>query len=347
MLIAAAVDAGVSPGTLEKKLKHALRLKDWRFVISTAEDHGGGKRLSVQGGERMFDSPRAMRKILAESQFTPATKQKILAVFDTITEAEASVHGIAASKIHFHELNALDTIIDIAGGCCVLEELGVQTLLCSPVNIGRIAPAALSIVKQYKIPVWSDTPDRELATPTGIALAARLANGFCSMPVIKVSSSGRGFGQQAIPGKINALQLFIAAPDDTCDAYGSDTVVLIETNIDDMDPRVYSYVTEKLFGAAALDVWLTSIMMKKGRPGTKLSVLCPEAREKAVVDILFTETTTLGVRRSSVQRWILPRSLSSGEKWGILPNGQVKKNKEYRIAVKKAVQSSKPLRSFL
>ncbi len=347
MLMAAAVDAGIPPRSLEKELKRALKLRGWSLSFSEASEHGGGKRLIVKGGERRFRSPGDMRKILSSSAFSPAVKRKMLAVFDTITGAESEVHGIPVPRIHFHEMNALDTIVDIAGNCRAFEMLGVEKLLCSPVNIGRAAPAALAIIRRFGIPVWSDTPEKELATPTGIALAASLSDGFCDMPAMRITASGRGFGHQRVPGKTNALQLLISSSKGLKDGYGSDAVMLLETNIDDMDPRVYPYVSDRLFQAGALDVWLTQIMMKKGRPGTMISVLCPRGRERDAVDILFHETTTLGIRRTAVERWTLPRVSAGAEKKGMLPGGRVKTGKEYRVAEKKAVQTSKPLRSFL
>jgi uncharacterized protein (DUF111 family) len=183
----------------------------------------------------------------------------------------------------------------------------------------------------------------ELATPTGVAILSSFASHYESMTFTPLQRAGYGAGLRDIPGKPNVLAIYQGSPT----IWSRDQVVLLETHIDDMDPRLYPHVTDLLFKKGALDVWWSSVGMKKGRPGTAFSVLCSPEQENVMTAILFQETTTLGIRRQALERHVLPRQSKGRFKIAILPHGENKKQVEYEPARKRADRSSIPLRELL
>jgi uncharacterized protein (TIGR00299 family) protein len=339
MIIASLVDAGVPVKILEKKLKSALKVGNWTFKVSTASRcHYPAKLLIVEGNHH-FKSPYDIVRILKNSRLSDKLKAKTIAIIETLIKAESKVHGVPKGEVHFHELNSIDTLIDAAGSCLALEMLGIEEVFSSPLNLGRPAPATLEIVKEKKIPVFSDNPKFELSTPTGAAIITNIASRFGISPKMIIERTGISTGTQVIEGAQNVLQALIGKRDDG--------VILLETNIDDMDPRIYPYVCGLLFKAGVKDAWLTQIIMKKGRPGIKLSVICNDFTEGKVVDIIFTETTTLGVRRQEISRHVLPRKLGKNDKTAFLRGGKTKTNTEFEQAVIKARKTGRPLREIL
>ena len=347
MILASLIDAGLSARQLGGKLKNALKIPGWRLSVSECERHHMPAKLLKVKGDVSFDSPRQMRNIITRAAFTGAAKKNMLSILDTLVLAESRVHNVPAGKVHFHELNSIDTLIDISGACLALEMLGIAQVQASPINVGRPAPATLKIITEKKTPVYSTIPDVELATPTGIAIITTLATSFGDMPCLHPEKAGFGAGEKILAGIPNLLSVIIGTTRPQPAGYDMDETVLLETNIDDMDPRLYPYVTEKLFSAAAKDVWLTQVLMKKGRPGIVLSVLCAAQQEKELIDIIFKETTTLGIRRSLHPRYTLKREKKDDEKIALLPNGKTRKKSEFEDARQKALKSSHPLRNIL
>jgi uncharacterized protein (TIGR00299 family) protein len=257
-----------------------------------------------------------VRGIIQAADLPEPVKQRAVAVFTRLAEAEAAVHGSTVESVHFHEVGALDAIIDIVGVCAGLHELGVTQLYASSVPLGegwvnsahgRIpvpAPATLNLLTAVHAPVRPAPGPGELVTPTGAALLAELAT--FSQPRMTLQRIGVGTGQKDFAWP-NVARLMLGEP------VGSGEYVQIETNIDDMNPELYSAVSDALFAAGALDVWLTPIQMKKGRPGVLLGVLAPAAQENALADLLLRETTTLGVRVRSVHRHEAQRTFATVE----------------------------------
>ncbi|MFN8439996.1 MAG: nickel pincer cofactor biosynthesis protein LarC [Caldilineaceae bacterium] len=255
-----------------------------------------------------------IQAIIEAATLPDVVKQRAIAVFTRLAQAEATVHGTTVEQIHFHEVGALDAIIDIVGTCAGLHELGIDKLNASGLPLGegwtqsahgRIplpAPATLMLLSAANAPTRPAPGPGELVTPTGAALVAELAT--FQQPRMKLKRIGTGTGQKDFPWP-NVARLWLGEP------LESGGLVEIETNIDDMNPELYGAVSAKLFAAGALDVWTTPIQMKKGRPATLLSVLAPTTYETALTHLLLTETTTLGVRVHPIYRHEAERQMTT------------------------------------
>ena len=247
-----------------------------------------------------------------------------LEVFNNLAIAEGAVHGIPPKKVHFHEVGAVDAIIDIVGTCIGLDWLDIEELYCSPLPTGGgtvkaahgilavPVPAVVKLWETRKVPVYSNGIAKELVTPTGAALAVTLARTFGASPAMKLSKMGLGAGSKdfTIP---NILRLWIGEADEAQPkvALTQETITVLETQIDDLNPQVVAYTLERLLAAGALDVFTQNIGMKKSRSGILLTVICQPALAQTCKKIIFRETTTLGIRERSQSRSILDRNLVS------------------------------------
>jgi uncharacterized protein (TIGR00299 family) protein len=347
MLIAACIDAGVNKTELERRLRRGLKIAGWEIEVREIQrGHAKAKSITVLG-DRPFDSAAQMLAVLKKSAFPKTVKETGVAILESIIAAEARVHGVRRQEVHFHELNSIDTLVDIMGVCTALELLGIDRVCATPINLGCAAPATLEIVKAKGVPVFSQDAVHELATPTGTAIIAGISRSFEGMPLMQAECTGRGAGTREIPGNAGVLQIIAGTSPRGVLPYRTDETILLETNIDDMDPRVYPYVSEQLFAVPVKDVWFTQILMKKGRPGVMISVLCAAEQEAAAVQILFAETTTLGLRRTVCPRYILQRKEQRGQKLAYLPEGKSKVSEEYEIAKHRALHAGSPLKDFL
>jgi len=254
-------------------------------------------------------------KIIEGAELSPRAKQNAIAVFRKLGEAEAEVHQVPIEKIHFHEVGAADSIADIVGACVALDALDIGALICSPLNVGSgtvktehgvlPVPAPATALLLRGAPIYSAGPAFELTTPTGAALAATLAREFGALPPMTIARTGHGAGDHDFPGQANVLRAILG---ETAGAEEALSVAIIEANIDDSNPQVLAYATERLLEAGALDVTLQPIVMKKGRPGHLLRVIAkPEDREP-LAQIVFRETSTLGLRIYSAERRVQARS---------------------------------------
>ncbi len=258
-------------------------------------------------------------RLIDESALSDFVKTNSKRIFETIGIAEAKIHNIPYEKVHFHEVGAIDSIIDIVGACICLENMGVTKVYTTPVKLGKglintqhgvmpnPAPATLEILKDY--PVELTNIDFELTTPTGAAIVKTLSNGVFdagSMGNVKIKSIGFGSGTFDIKESPNLLRVMIYEEENILN---KEKLVQIETNIDDMNPQIYPYVMQKLFDAGVLDVFYHDIIMKKGRPGILLSVLAPDNILNEVLDIIYSETTTLGVRVTHIDRHKIEREI--------------------------------------
>lgn len=247
-------------------------------------------------------------------------------IFRNLAVAEGKVHGIEPSQVHFHEVGATDAIVDIVGTCLGLHWLGVDQIFCSalPTGGGTVktahgrlpvpVPAVLQLWETRQVPVYHNGIDRELVTPTGAAIATTLAQTFGSPPPMTLQHIGRGAGTADLPLP-NVLRLWLGEPSSsppTLPAFSpQETVIVLETQIDDLNPQAIGYTFEALLAAGALDVFTQSIGMKKSRPGILLTVICHPQKVSACETVLFTETSTLGIRRSQQQRTPLDRQFTT------------------------------------
>ena len=322
MILGALVDAGASFPDLVRGLKR-LRLSG--FTLRKRRVHRGAIHATkvdvvITSGLRKPLSLRRIQTILSTSRIPDKIKQQSRSVFDRLAEAEGHAHRVAKDRVHFHEVGVLDSFVDIVGGLICCDLLGVTRVTSSPVNVGAgtlqsahgvlPAPGPAVAMLAKGIPIYSAGPHRELTTPTGMALLRTLTSEFGPMPVMTPTAVGYGAGDADPDGWPNALRVFFARPPSR-GARERDTVLQVETNLDDVNPQTYEYVMEQLFTRGALDVTLTPVIMKRGRPGIVLTCLVAPAQLDQMLDVIFQETTTLGVRVREVTRQILPRRFSS------------------------------------
>lgn len=311
MFLGALVDAGL-PGDALAAEVGKLDLRGYR--LETENTHRGSiaaTKLTVVLEETVHPH-RGLADIAAlinRSDLDPTDKERSIAIFERLAKAEANIHGVAADAVTFHEVGAVDAIVDIVGAVAGLRLLGVEELYCSPLPAGSgwaqgshgplpvPAPATLQLLADAGAPITAG-PDVEieLVTPTGAAIVATLAR--FERPAIVPSAIGYGAGSRQLDDRPNVLRIWLGEtpPDHT------GAMVLIETNIDDMSPELLGYAQERLFAAGAVDVWFTSVQMKKNRPGVMLSAICAIELEAEVSATVLRETTTLGVRVRPIAR---------------------------------------------
>ncbi len=270
--------------------------------------------------------PRMYRdivQIIERSSLAEGVKRKSIEAFDVLAGAEAAIHGLPKQEVHFHEVGAVDSIVDVVGAFYGLDELGIERVVSSPLTLGSgsvdcehgtlpvPAPATLRIAEGLPVRSW-DT-GAELTTPTGAAIIRTAASEFGSIPAMKMTAVGYGAGGRDLDRIPNIMRLVVGETSDR----EFDEVAILETNIDDMNPQFFSHLYEDLFAAGALDVWVTDVMMKKGRPGFLLSVLAERTGASRLADLVLAGTTTSGVRLTTAERIKLPReSLAVETRYG-------------------------------
>jgi pyridinium-3,5-bisthiocarboxylic acid mononucleotide nickel chelatase len=314
MTVGALIDAGADAQALMQSLE-ALGTGA-KFEAEKTKRRGiAASKFRVLGGDgKTHRHLKHILEMIQKSGIADRAKQNASAVFQRLGEAEAKVHDIPIEKVHFHEVGAVDSICDIVGACVGLDLLDIGAVYCSPVNVGSgtvktehgvlpvPAPATSELLTGK--PIYARGPSLELTTPTGAAIAATLATEFGALPPMNVVANGYGAGDYDFPEHANVLRVLIGG---TTGAEESTTVAVLEANIDDSTPQVLGYAMERLFDAGALDVTLASVLMKKSRPGTLLSVIArPEDREN-LARIMFEETSTLGLRIHSAERRVKAR----------------------------------------
>jgi uncharacterized protein (TIGR00299 family) protein len=259
-----------------------------------------------------------IRAIIEKAAISETAKNTAIRIFEALGEAEAKVHNTSVEQVHFHEVGAVDAMVDIVCAAVGAEALGVDEIICSPLNVGGgmvqcahgtfpvPAPATVELLKDA--PVHSSGVQAELVTPTGAAIVKTLAIRFASFPEMKVERSGYGAGSREFPGHPNVLRLTLgeAAPQFAAKT-SLEKIAVLEANLDDLNPQVVGYVMEKLLEEGALDAFAAPVQMKKNRPGTLLTVLCKPEQASTLTQLLFSETTTLGVRRREEVRQALAR----------------------------------------
>lgn len=311
MLLGLLVDLGVSVEALREGLSQ-LGLPISLEARPGMKGAIGGTKVELSCADQADDRNLSeIREIIERTGLPARVKERAVRVFTRLAEAEARVHRMPVDQVHFHEVGALDAIGDVVGVVLGLELLGVDRIVASALPTGRgfvecrhgriplPAPAVVELAVGWPLRELDLTS--ELTTPTGAALVTTLGEYASAMPLIASERVGYGLGTRelAIPNAVRGV-LGLAGG-------AADRVVELEANIDDLNPQVYGYVSDQLFAAGALDVWLTPIQMKKGRPGTKLSVLCEESHRSAMASLIFSETSTLGVRMTVHERIVLER----------------------------------------
>ena len=329
MILGALVDAGASLVSIEEAVFH-LGLHGVRITAEPAVSgavRGTRVRVETVTEQPSRDWP-TIRALIADSTLTPPVRDRSLAVFAALAKAESEAHREPIEQVHFHEVGAVDAIVDIVGACTGLHALGVDQVVSRPVAVGSgwvhsdhgllpvPAPATANLLAGNSAPIRPDPPadpaPGELLTPTGAAILVTLAS--WTVPAYIPERVGYGFGTRELPWP-NALRLWIGETTGTGIPEAEE--FLLETNIDDMNPQFFEPLSERLFAAGALDVWLTPVTMKKGRPATVVSAIVPAERRANVERALFFESTTIGVRATAVSRTRAPRRFETvATRWG-------------------------------
>jgi hypothetical protein len=271
---------------------------------------------------------KEIKEIIGRAGIAESAKRTAIAMFEALGAAEAKIHDVDIEKIHFHEVGAVDAMVDIVCAAVGVEVLGVGEIICSPLNVGGgtvecahgtipvPAPATVELLKGA--PVFSSGIQAELVTPTGAAIVKTLVARFAAFPEMRIEKTGYGAGSQNFAHHANVLRLTVGeALPNLATKTSQDTVTVLEANLDDLNPQVFGYVLDRLLEEGALDVFGVPVQMKKSRPGTLLTVLCKPEDAARLAEIIFAETTTLGVRRREEKRQILARKwLSVFTQWG-------------------------------
>lgn len=316
MTVGALLDAGADWALVESSL-HSLNLGATYQLEKTKRKGIAASKFHVHGGEQKAHRHLPhIEKIIEAADLPAQARDNAIAVFRRLGEAEALSHNVPVEKVHFHEVGAVDSISDIVGACVALASLSIEEVYASKINVGSgtvltehgilpvPTPATTELLKQA--PVYSAGPETELTTPTGAALLATLTKGYGGLPPVRVLAQGFGAGDKDFPSQANVLRVLIG---EKTGAIEATTVNILEANIDDSSPQILGYAMERLLEAGALDVTLAPIFMKKNRPATLLSVIATPADTEQLVRIIFTETSTLGLRIVEAARRVAARQL--------------------------------------
>ena len=316
MILGALVAAGVSANELKDQLA-LLNVQGYAIDFQTVNRSGiSATYARVQTApEHAHRHLSDILKIIYDSQLSDSVKARAAKIFSRLAEAKARVHNQPIENVHFHEVGALDAIIDVVGAAICFDLLGIEAFACSALHVGSgmvdmdhgrfpVPPPAVTELLQGA-PFYSTEIKGELLTPTGAAIITTVCTQFGPLPQLKLEQTGYGAGTREYEKFPNVLRILIG---ESLDAQHKDAKLwILETNVDDMSPQVFGHVMERAFELGALDCYFTPIQMKKNRPGVLLSVLCREGERERLMDLLFSETTTLGIRSYQVDRRALER----------------------------------------
>ncbi|CAN5539392.1 nickel pincer cofactor biosynthesis protein LarC [soil metagenome] len=331
MILGALVALGVDKMKLIEQLK-LLDIADFSIEFTTRNKSGiAATYAEVKvSHEKVHRHLHCIEKIINESRLNEKIKNRAIQIFNKLAEAEAKIHGIDVQKVHFHEVGALDAIIDVIGACIGFELLEIEKFSCSRIHVGSgsvkmahgkfpVPPPAVTELL-LNIPIYSTEIEGELITPTGAAIISTVCDEFGQIPEMRVEKTAYGAGTRDYKDFPNVLRLMLGESENQLRITNYelrekndlrftiyDLLVLIETNIDDLSPQMLGFVMERAFELGALDFWFTPIQMKKNRPATLVSILCEKEKREVLTELLYVETSTLGVRISEVERNCLPR----------------------------------------
>lgn len=318
MTLGAVVDAGCPLDALRGGLE-GLQVPGWSLTSEKVWKNGMSAtyvRVTTEDQSK-HRGLAAILEILEKSRLSSGVRSRAANIFRKLGEAEASVHDVPLEKIHFHEVGAVDAIVDIVGACIGFEALGVESFASSALNVGGgtakmahgvlpvPAPATAKLLQGK--PTYSNGVQKELVTPTGAAIVATLCEHFGPQPPMSVSAIGYGAGTLDLEGQPNVVRIMLGEAAEKVVPGFDEEIAVIEANLDDMNPQIYGYFLERALAGGALDVYTTPVQMKKNRPGTLLTVLCRPADANPLISLIFAETTTFGVRTYRAQRRTLPR----------------------------------------
>ena len=316
MILGAFLDLGLDLDTLSGHLAK-MKLGDYKLAVSR-EKRGAisGTRLNIQveEGKQPHRSMAQIREMIGESRLPGKVKQTSLAILERLAGVEGNLHQQSPEDVHFHEIGAIDSIVDMVGACIGLHLLDIEKVVASPLPLGRgfvqcqhgklplPAPATLALLKDT--PVYDSGQQREMVTPTGAAILTTICSNYGGFPEMSIARVGYGVGLHPEDHPPNLLRIVLGqAPSEVA----KEKLLMVETSIDDMNPEFYGHLMEQLLKAGVLDVNVLPAQMKKNRPGQLLRVLIPEGLRESVLQILFSETTTLGIRIHEVERYSLAR----------------------------------------
>lgn len=334
MILGALIALGID----EKKLVEQIKLLDIaEFEIEFTKRNKAG--ISAVHADVKVPEEKSHRhlhtieKIINESRLNDSIKERAVKIFTKLATAEAKVHGTELQKVHFHEVGAMDAIIDVVGACIGFEMLGIEKFVCSKVHVGSgfvnmahgkfpVPPPAVAEILQ-NVPIYSTEIEGELITPTGAAIIAAVCEEFGQIPELKIEKTAYGAGTRDYADFPNVLRLMVGLqiPDSKFQietrsqseiwnlesGIKSERLTLLETNIDDLSSEILGFVMERAFDLGCLDCWFTPIQMKKNRPATMISILCENGKAEIFKELMFTETSTLGLRISNIERECLER----------------------------------------
>jgi uncharacterized protein (TIGR00299 family) protein len=363
MCLGALVDLGLPLTDLSAALQQLSRGGVRLRRRSVHRSHLAATKVDVvirKGKDRRLTLPD-IRRFVKDGRLPPDVRDRSLLVFERLAKAEAAVHRTSLASLHFHELGVFDTLADVVGTILGCHLLGIEKIYCSSINVGSgtvntehgalpvPSPATSRLLQGW--PVHAAGPARELTTPTGAALMATLADGKGPLPPMTMSAIGYGAGTFNPPDWPNVLRVIAG---ESVAVAAADRIVVLETNLDDMNPQAYEVLMERLLAQGALDVTLTPVIMKRGRPGIVLTVLADAAKVESLLQVFFAETTTLGVRIQEVSRRLLPREVTEvSTKFGPIrikvartpgTNVLLKAQPEYRDCKRIADETGQPLR---
>lgn len=346
MTLGALIDLGLDPEVVRKEIEK-IGISGYNFSVQRTQKYGiSGMDVTVALHDHEEErNLTEISQIIFSSRITDKAKDMTLSIFKEIAMAEAAVHGKDINEVHFHEIGAVDSIVDIAGVAICLDMLGISKIVCSPLHEGKgfvecrhgvlpiPVPAVAQMLKGSGITLITEDIEAELVTPTGIGIIKALAEGSSPMPQMTIEKVGYGFGKRDT-GRLNALRIFMGSLTEKGEAIiridaeptpkreiglesmssaTPGTIAVLEANIDDMTGEMLGYAMERLFEAGALDVFFTPIQMKKNRPATKLTVLSALSEKNKIVDALIRETSTFGIRIHEAERVVMNRKTETLE----------------------------------
>ena len=323
MVLGALVDAGVDLRQLEVELRK-LKLEGWEISAEKVQRQAiRATKVNVESLEHHHHRHLSgILKMIDAAALTPRAADRARRIFQRLGEAEAKVHNISIEEVHFHEVGAVDSIIDIVGSAIGFELLGVDDFACSVMDVGsgRVqtehgllpvpAPATAELLREA--PTCSSGIEKELVTPTGAAIATTLSTRYAEVPAMTLKAIGYGAGSADLPQQPNVLRLMIGemageSVEQSTGARWDAPVAVIEANLDDMNPQIYGYFAERALASGALDIFSTAVQMKKNRLGQLVTLLCEPSNRDRLIDLLFRETTTIGIRTYEARRQTLAR----------------------------------------
>ena len=320
MILGALIAAGVDSDDLKAELQK-MDIPDFELELEIVDRSGIASthvtvRVPKERGHRHLSD---IEKIISGSALSETVKTRSTAIFRRLAEAEGKVHGISVEKVHFHEVGGMDAIIDVVGSCIGFEMLRIENFACSKIHLGSgfvemshgkfpVPPPAVAELLRG-VPVYSTEVEGEPITPTGAAIISTLCDSYGSIPEMLVEDTAYGAGTRTYEKFPNALRILIGETAGEQTSTVSEQLILLQTNIDDASPQILGFVMERAFELGANDCWFTPIQMKKNRPATMLSVLCSEEKKHQITELIYRETTSLGVREQRLLRDALARQV--------------------------------------